>query len=296
MNPMTNSIAESGSIDDEARASSPELVGKTGLRAIQPEPSQQSILSVEALRDSATRRAHIPLRITFVATDADEPPPLARLVSTQGRGGAVAVKLYLALVWRCSAPPFGTQISARKWAILLDLDDPGTRGARRVNAALRRLADMKLIELAERRGEASQIVLLDESASGSAYTLPSTEYVKAGRQHADRYFRVPLTLWSSGHMQDMSAAAVAMLLATLEATRQPHTSVWWSTTRFPKRYSISPAMRARGTRELVQRRLLLVTKQLVDQTSSKRFSNDRVRNTYLLINEAVPLWSVPKQG
>ncbi|WP_295692280.1 hypothetical protein [Lapillicoccus sp.] len=226
----------------------------------------------------------------FVRGDGDQQPPLAQLVSTGGRGGAAAVKLYLALIWRCSAAPFDTDISARKWAALQDLEDPTHKGARRVTAALQRLAGRKLIRVEERRGESSKITLLDESASGRAYSLPSTAYTlgKPAEKPGHIYFKVPVSLWTSGHLQDMSAAALAMLLAMLAETTEPRRKIWWSAELFPSEFAISPAMRARGPRELVQRRLLLVQKQLVQDSPKRDFGKERVRNLYQLINEAEP--------
>jgi len=56
---------------------------------------------------------------------------------------------------------------------------------------------------------------------------------------------------------------------------------------FPERYGHSPATRARGTTELVNRRLLLVDKQLVPETPGTRtFTREKVRNLYTLIGAA----------
>ena len=57
------------------------------------------------------------------------------------------VLLYLALIWRCSAPPFSTDLQARKWALLLGLEDPDVRGARRMTNALDVLEREGLVKL-----------------------------------------------------------------------------------------------------------------------------------------------------
>lgn len=267
------------------------FVGQTGLPEITAEVPPMSVAPLRELVESSGRREHTPIRKAFALAPDDSVPPLAQLVSTKGRGGSVVVKLYLALVWRCSKPPFDTNISARHWAALLGLDDPNAGGSRRVHAALRRLEDLRLVRLDRRRGEAPLITILRESGSGDAYTLPSTSYVTSAGDEKEKhlYFKVPKGLWTSGHLQAMSASALAMLLVVLaESNDTPGKKVWWSTEVFPARYKISPAMRARGTRELVQRRLLLVTKQLVSSNPKRAFSRERVRNLYELINEARP--------
>lgn len=125
---------------------------------------------------------------------------------------------------------------------------------------------------------------------GRRYTLPSTAYVRASPKTKPRhlYFKIPVELWESGHIQAMSAAALAMILVLLSESSEPGRKVWWSTDRFPEFFNISPAMRSRGTRELVQRRLLHVEKQLVGEVRSGGFGRERVRNRYQLINEATP--------
>lgn len=260
------------------------------LAALRPQISAGSAAAVRALRESSGRREDTPVRKSFVRSEtADVAPPLARLVSTAGRGGAVPVKLYLALLWRCSAPPFATDISARQWSKLLDLRDPNGNGARRVTAAMTRLADVKLVSVRQRPGESSEVTLLQESGDGSEYSLPSTAYVMSpGPNSPHIYFKLPVALWTSGHIQTLSATALAMLLVILAESHQPGRPVWWATDVFPARYGISAAMRARGTRELVERDLLDVKKQLVSDVPGREFGRERVRNLYQLVNEATP--------
>ena len=114
----------------------------------------------------------------------------------------------------------------------------------------------------------------------------------SAKAHKSRhvYFKVPTQLWTSGHVQSMSAASLAMLLVLLAEQPKGRQPVWWSTELFPARYNLTSSTRSAGTRELVARRLLLVTKRLVPPMaqSQRTFARERVRNTYLLINEAYP--------
>ncbi|MBF6321563.1 hypothetical protein OG935_25370 [Nocardia cyriacigeorgica] len=231
---------------------------------------------------------------------------MARLIGSGGRGGAVAVKLYLALVWRSAKPPHHTALPARKWAQLLGLPDPETKGARRINDALRTLAAERLVQITREPGEPSTVRLLDESGSGAAYELPSTAYFHAqdlaaktrsperkkkyqAMMEANRYSRIPQELWTKGHIQDMSSPALAMLLILMSNSRASEgAKIWWSTLNFPARYGISPATRARGTSELVRRKLLDVSKQLVPNSpnNTPAMAREKVRNVYTLINDA----------
>lgn len=271
-------------------------VSKVSFFPPEVEPFIESMsLAMEIARGSK-RRVDIPIRKSFVRIDQPgQEPPLARIVSRGGRGGALAAKLYIALIWRCSAAPYNTEIAARKWAALLGLEDPNVKGARRIANALSLLADLNLVSLTQRRGQPSIIELLDESGEGSPYELPSTAFQKS-KDERDRYFKVPVKLWTGGaHIQRMSSPALTMLLILLcegsgdaKKGEREGTKVWWSTERFPDQYSISPAMRSRGTKELIELGLLYVSRQLVATPGSqKSFARERVRNIYRLQNEAL---------
>lgn len=252
--------------------------------------ARASMALATEIADSSKRRKHPPVRKSFAAsTDKTKPAPLAQIVSTGGRGGAVPLKLYLALLWRCAAEPYDTDISARRWAALLSLPDPNGQGARRVTEALRTLERLKLVEVTRVRGESSNIKLLREDGSGSPYSLPSTAYTKAttAQKPAHLYFKVPTTLWTKGHIQQLSAPALAMLLAILAEEGADGRKVWWSTELFPSRYGIAPATRAKGTAELIDRGLLYVRKQLVTKSPGQSvFAPQAVRNIYYLLGDA----------
>lgn len=245
-------------------------------------------------------RQEIPVRRTFVrALEPGETPPLARLVSTRGRGGEVAIKLYLALLWRCSSPPFSTEIPARRWAELLALPSPGTLGARRITSALSTLERENLVTLTPRPGDSTVVTLLDESGSGARYRLPSTASARATNPESVRrnvYLKMPLGLWTEGLVQVMSGPAVAMLLVLLDSRNQDGTPTWWGTSYFPEMFGLSAAVRTKGTRQLKDFGLVRVTKQLVDPNAGRSFGRERVRQTYELLNVARPAEMVSRQA
>lgn len=266
-------------------------VGSTGIKIIEPVISEASLRAVTRLDASSSARIAIPVRKSFVrSADPENPPPLASFFKQGGRGAHVDLKVLLAVIWRCSSAPYRTEISARQIATLLDLDDPRGQGARRVNAALDRLEERRLVRLKKRPGQSTVIILLNESGDGTAYDVPSGKVIvrsgkKVNPNDPNLYAKVPVTLWKSGHMQQMSAPALAMLLILLEEQAGGSRSVWFSTESFPERYRISASVRSRGTRELIARQLLYVRKQLVEGNSTT-FGRERVRNLYYLTAKA----------
>lgn len=233
------------------------------------------------LLESTHRRSTTPVRKSFVRSVSPElAPPLARIVSTRGRGGAVPLKLFLGLVRRSSAAPYDTNISARRWASLLNLDAPNTLGARRIGAALGGLAALGLVDVQRSRGEASRVTLLREDGSGVAYSPPS----EPGQER--RYLQMPDRLWK-GDIQQMSGSALAMLLILLAEPSSRDDGMWWSVESFPAWYSISESMRARGTKELCELGLIKVTKRMLDTPrGGNGDQRDRVRNIYKLRGRA----------
>lgn len=211
----------------------------------------------------------------------------------------MALKLYLALIWKSAAAPYDTTIPARRWAELLALDDPKTKGARRIAKALALLETLQLISVSRHPGEVSVVTLLDESGDRNDYLAPPDANVKTQLER-DRYFKVSPRLWTNeqAYMQRMSPAALAMLLLLLQSgagQKDDEKSnfgrpVWWSMTRYQKLYAISPAMRSRGTKELRHLGLLEVHKQSVTTTGRKEsFTSERVRNVYRLRGAALEI-------
>ena len=266
-----------------------------------PVVSEAALSAAREIAGTSGRRAHTPVRKSFVRSNREgTTAPMGLLLQTGGRGGGVSIKLLLALLWRCSSEPHRTQVSARQWAGLLGLDDPARRGARRVADGLAALERAGLITVARRRGEPSLVQLREESGSAEAYRIPSTAYTQAVGDDKLRhlYFKVPTPLWTGGHIQAMSTPALAMLLIILAEQGGDGKEVWWSTEVFPARYSISPATRAKGTRELVERGLLVLTKRLVAESPTARssFASERVRNVYRLTGDALLPPASPSGG
>lgn len=237
---------------------------------------------------AAKLRRSVPVRCAFAVdrTGLVE-TPLAALVGLGGRGGEVPLKLYLALIWKCSKAPFNVAIPARKWAELLALPDPSGRGARRVSEALKTLEAHQLVHVERSRGDVPIVTVLHETGTGEEYMPPK------GRSPEDQYFQIPAALWIDGDIQEMSTPALAMLLAVSSEQGKPGTPVWWSTEQFPARIGLSAPTRARGTKELRERGLLHVTRQLLTTSPDRNFTRERVRSLYHLTGAALLQDEVP---
>lgn len=257
-----------------------------------PGASDASLAAATALINSSPRRVDPPVRKSFVRpmVEADgDVAPMAQIYRG-GRSGVVALKLYLALLWRCSSPPFQTDKPARAWATLLDLEDPSGRGARRVKNAMQMLAAANLIQISAQPGYPNVTTLLDESGSGRAYELPSTAYKfgkmnKASKENlaSNTYFKVPQRLWRDGYIQGLSGPGLVMLLILLAEQGAEGAKVWFSTEEFPRRYNISHKSRAAGTAELQRAKLLRVESQsLAASQFSSTFDVQRRRKVYML--------------
>lgn len=206
--------------------------------------------------------------------------------------------MYLALIWKCAAPPYEATIPARRWAELLALPDPKAKGARRVAKAFNLLEELQLVRLERQRGQVSVVTLLDESGDGSVYRTAPEANVKTQKKR-DQYFKISTSLWTSeqAYMQRMSSAALAMLLILLQSRAGEKDNeqliygkeVWWSVKRYQELYAISPAMRSRGTKELFSLGLLDVQRRSIPTGHKESFTRERVRNIYRLRGTALEI-------
>lgn len=245
------------------------------------------------------RRRAVPVRKVFVrAAAADAPvPPLARLFQVGGRGGVVSIKLYLALIWRCSAPPFTTDKPYRAWATLLGLDDPRGKGTRRIASAMKLLQSEGLVDLTAEPGQTNTVTVRHENGTGRSYTLPSTSYVKARAGAAgdpararNKYFKIPARLWTEGQIQALRGPGLVLLLILLAEQAGEGERVWFSTEAFPDRYRISHKARAAGTVELQRRGLLDVEREALPDRPTPTpsvYDRQRYRNVYALRGPAL---------
>jgi len=205
-----------------------------------------------------------PVRNIFVSSLDGEVPPLAGLLRGGGRGGQLRVKLYLSLLWVCTAAPYEAAYPARAWAALLGLEDPDNKGARRIQEAIRDLDDRKMISVRDRGGLPSVLTLLDEGGLGQAYTPPSKSYnalrtSRAPREALQRqqYFKIPSKIWTDGHLARLKGPGVAMLTVLYcEQRGQTGNEVWFSPEIAKDRFHLAPTTRTAGLAELRGRNLI----------------------------------------
>jgi hypothetical protein len=168
------------------------------------------------------------------------------------------VKLYLSLLWVCTAAPYEATYPARAWAALLGLQEPDGKGTRRVQEAIRDLADRKMISVRDRGGLPSVLTVLDEGGRGETYTPPSKSYnalrtSRAPREALQRqqYFKIPSKVWTDGHLARLNGPGVAMLTVLYcEQRGQSDNEVWFSPEIAKDRFHLAPTTRTAGLAEL----------------------------------------------
>lgn len=248
------------------------------------EPTRQEVLQTAKRQASemstGSRRVGIPVRTRFIRDVNADPgqvadTPMNRLVAAGSRDG-VTLRLYLALLWRCSSPPFDTDVPTRRWAELLALPPPVSTYTRRISSALKRLEEENLITVDRTKGRTSVVTLLDESGDGTSYELP-----RSSRSPLDHWIRVPISLWQNDAFYKLKTPGLAMLLAILAERNESDEPMWWSVSRFEHRIGLTPSTRARGIKQLSEAQLLTVQRKKLSNVPG-RFARDPSRHTYLL--------------
>lgn len=248
------------------------------------EPTPQEILQTAKRQASemstGSKRIGIPVRTRFIrdvnaSSGEVADTPMNRLVAAGSRDG-VTLRLYLALLWRCSASPFDTDVPTRRWAELLALPAPVSTYTRRISSALKRLEEENLITVDRTKGRTSVVTLLDESGDGTPYELP-----RSSRSPLEHWIRVPISLWQDDAFYALGTPGLAMLLAILAERNDPNEPMWWSVSRFEQRIGLTPSTRARGIKQLSEARLLTVQRKKLSNVPG-RFARDPSRHTYLL--------------
>ena len=159
---------------------------------------------------------HTPVRSAFFYRDGrgDQPPPAARLLTNRSHNG-LHLKLALLYLWGgTSGNPdreTGEIHTIRRFhdsfiANLFGFPDPDGNGKRRVANARKRLAEMGLIRLDERKGHSPQIRLLNEGGTGDPYIPPGSE------EGGGKYQKLPRGFWTGGWHSALSGPAVVALL------------------------------------------------------------------------------------
>jgi hypothetical protein len=211
-------------------------------------------------------------------------PPLALLLRAS-KGGALRVKLYLAVLWQAGGGDERHAVTwpARAWAALLDLPEPEGRGDRRIRDAFRALEEAGLLTAARAAGRPVAITLLRDDGSEEPYTNPG-EAAHASKEKGefdpgDLYVQLPPSFWTKGWALVLSGPGVAMLLVMLVLTKNgERKGVWINPLQARSRFALSEDTWTRGVTELRHHGLLETRKKPV----SEDFGWRRVRNAYTL--------------
>ena len=217
---------------------------------------------------NTSKRRVVPVAIEFIRREDRLPPPLAKLLRG-GRGGDVRLKLYLSMNLLAVRDPFDVRpLPARVWAEMLELPNPETNGARRVNEALTSLEHHKLISIEDRRpGRPPRVYLLSHAGDGEKYSRPRRTWVN-----------LPVAFWQNGWIVKLSGRAIALflILSELKGGRDTAEGVWVRPDRARSHYALSEDTWTRGVKELKEVELVTVTREKHGQ----RWDFVRLRNKY----------------
>lgn len=217
-----------------------------------PPPDVSPAETVDEIVRVSKRKTHFPIRTTFVQqTDGGEvaPGPLNELVTAGDRRGLV---LFLLLATKASSAPWNSALPAAVWARALGIPLPETKGARStVSKTWLRLEKRGLVSRS-RFERLADVTLLKEDGSGDAYESPG----EAG----DRYFRVPLALWTAGPDEAHRWYEILSLpeLAVLLISRSLYDGFRLPFEKAPDWYGISADTVSRGVHDLEDRGVLQV--------------------------------------
>lgn len=218
-------------------------------------PSRLSVPAQFAAKQNSAKTAH--LRSTFLISDPDDPDAptrLSALIGGGGRGGGTRLGLLLTLLWVMTAAPYTTNRGPSWWADALGR--PGPNGVRAVQTNLRELEKRGFVKLSRSgAGKAVRIELLNE-ITGAPYQRPYDT--------ADRYIRVPATLWTTNAVAKLSSAGISMYLILLYYYRGVPTETWFSPAEFRRRHKLADSTRTKGLNELVAAGIIHVSEQYVD--------------------------------
>ena len=258
---------------------------------VSPDAMDRARAVGEALA-ARTGRERVQVRSAFVeAQSPTSPPPLTQLLRG-GRGGEVKVKLLLSMLFAATAAPYNVNFPARSWAVLLGLPDPETKGAARVNSAIRKLDELGYVRVEKRPGQPSRVFLREETGSKNEYTHPGDVWVAVKdadsrtRRKTPRYMQLPVELWTSGWIAALSGPALAMLLILMNSARGKEPSgLWFSQSVIETRYGLAEATRRKGFDELEAYGLVAVQRARIVRDE---LSTGRYRNTYSVNVERFP--------
>lgn len=247
--------------------------------------------ALDAARQASIRaKKNAPVRVRFLerAHAGDPSPVLARILRGGGRGGEVRLKLLLSMLWLVRDNPAPVlAYPSRAWANLLDLPEPASKGARRINEALAWLESNSLVVTEKQPNRIERLVtLLNETGNGQPYELPGAAIKRLASDAPGRdghvYIQLPGTLWANGWITMLSGAAVAMLALLyrqLAAGDPADSHLWFAPSDAKLRFDLSDDTRSKGLRELTKAGLITMERRSVDPAS---FDYERVRNVYRL--------------
>jgi hypothetical protein len=254
-----------------------------------PSPAALALLrrANERVKGRSADGRHTPVRHAFVerASHSDNHDPPAANLLRASKGGALRLKLYLALLWQAGGGDerHAATWPARAWAELLDLPDPEGHGDRRIRDAIRALERAQLLKATREPGRPIMLTLLRDDGTANPYVHPGEVASAAKKQGAvdlsGLYVQLPPGFWTKGWAITLSGPGTVMLLVMQVLTKNGlRKGQWISPKQARSRFGLSEDTWTRGVAELRRHGLLETRKKPV----SEDFGWRRVRNTYTL--------------
>jgi hypothetical protein len=198
-------------------------------------------------------RGYLPLRKEFVQrpnTEASRPSLLGEMVKCRQETALRLLLLVLAL-----EPADSLRMSTKRWAQMVSSNGRACT-TNMLSAAVKVLTDRGLVERVG-TGRIFGLKPLREDGSGATYLRPGSD-----GDTGKGYFVVPHELWTTGLVDDLKLAGLAVFLISLHDTHQK-SSFQVAYQQFPDWYGISERTAERGFKELSDQGILLKQDQFV---------------------------------
>ncbi len=206
-------VSERAQLDREAR--NEFYCPAHGDTMTNPDPSTTPPTSgpadaVDEIVRISKRKNFTPVRNEFLQREDDGkklPGPASSLITSGDHRGLL---LYLLLLTKASSEPWDAALPAAAWARALGIPLPESKTARSTISKIWLRLERRGLVRRERKQRLADVFLCAEDGLGDPYTAPGAV--------GDRYFRVPLELWTEGPdahrrwYQDLSLPELYILL------------------------------------------------------------------------------------
>lgn len=181
--------------------------------------------------------------------------------------GEIRLKVFLTTLMMATKAPHRTSYTWHRMALMLDLRDPMTAGRRRIQKAISDLEGIEFIRRMEKKGLTPEVQILKPDGSGKE---------DWSDKDGSLYIGIPISLWRNGWFQSLSGSALGLLIILLDQRRKNQKGVWLDGIS-KSHYGFSPDFWTKASKELIEAKLLSVSRQTIES-----YGEPRRRNIYTL--------------